>query len=251
MQVGKHRAFRHGEWLFIVQPINYTKPLRQHAVVGKIFSIQKLGNLDKRDGLLLVKFLVFLIFQTHMMPIVARFGKTAEHLEAHEIQVTEFVIVTFDTTRHRMLRGIEHKAVTISSIVYMLHLKDDAVHALIHRHDVRDNLLTEHAGHGRIHEGETLYTIATAEVEYRIQEVYGHPLVLRVAENQFEDGVVVDVDELILLSIPCNTGGDIATGLVSLIDVNKHCRILFFCHCGVLFAGTRPLRSRDLLPPVL
>ena len=55
-----------------------------------------------------------------------------------------------------------------------------------------------------------------------------------VAEDLLEDGVVVDVGELVSLAIFCDAGGAVAAVLVGFADVAEHFRVLFFGHYIVL-----------------
>ena len=234
--------------MFLVDAVNHAEPLREHAVVRFVATLQELGDFDKRNRLLLVEFLVFLVLEAHVMPVVARFGKPVEHLEANEVQVAQVVVVALAAGRDRMLGRVEDEPVGEGIILHMLHFQNDTVLVSVVHHDIRGDFLAESAGHCGIREGEMVDTVAPVKVEDGIEKIYGNPLVFGIAEEKLEDGVVVDVDIRVLLAVLRDAGGNVATLPVGFVDVGKHGRVLFFGHFYSFCAGKAPAKADKEAP---
>ena len=164
------------------------------------------------------------------MPVIVRFGEPVEHLETHEVQVAQVVVVALSAARDRMLCSIEDEPVGECPIVHMLDFEYDTVLVPVMHHDVRRDFLAERARHSRVFKGDVVDAVASVEIEDGVEEVYRNPFVFWIAEEHLEGGIVVDVYVLVFFAVFRNAGRNVSAILVCLVDFGKHGCILFFCH---------------------
>ena len=224
------RAFGHGDRAFVVQSVEYAEPLREATVVFFVLVLQELGDFDKRDCLLVVEHLVFLVLQPDAMAVIGRFGVSIEHLETDEVQVAKIVVVALDAACNHVLRGVVNQPALESVVIDMLNFKHDTILTLVERHDIRGDALAKRVREGGIHEGDVFDAVGAVELEHRVEEIDSDRFVFRSPEKQLEDVVVVDIDVIVNFSILRNAGGDIASCPVRFGNVLEHFCILFSVH---------------------